>query len=151
MTRFAKASRGAASDECKIDIHSPASLQPQGALIVECSYKVSFVKPSRHADHTHMLSHTLTSTAFFSPTYVNSECDGFILCLDLSFFKTWDQVVLGNLSCCAAIRCVVKKYTCPRFNIFLELEVYYIEYIGSPIYIFIVLKCICIVIRRKNI
>lgn len=94
------ASGGANSDECKIDIHSQAPLQPRGALIRV--FIQSFICRAKQAcrPRKHVLTHTRTHIQNpLYPAYVNLECDGFILYLSLSPFQSWDKGVLYHLSC----------------------------------------------------
>lgn len=64
----------AANDECRIDIHGLASLQPQATLIRV--FVQSFICRAKQAcrPHEHALTHTLAYTA-----YVNSERNGFFV------------------------------------------------------------------------
>ena len=120
------ASGGATRDECKIDIHSQAPLQPRGALIRV--FIQSFIcrarQAGRHVDRGNMCVHTRTQSPRYS-AHVKSECDGFILFLSLSPFQSLDKSVLHHLSGCYCSSDVWFACACPLgINASLESEHY---------------------------
>lgn len=96
---------GAASDECKIDIHSQASLQPRDALIwvfIE-SFICRAKQLCRPREHTHRKppKKHFYRQSFFYLASVSSDYDDFILYSTLPPFQTYNKGWLYNVSCCS--------------------------------------------------